>query len=50
LNIAIGSISEIETQLLIAIDLGYLTEDASVFTLLEQVSKLVNGLWKSARL
>jgi four helix bundle protein len=50
LNIAIGSISEIETQLLIAVDLGYLVEDASVFTLLEQVSKLVNGFWKSVRL
>ena len=50
LNIAIGSISEIETQLLIAVDLGYLAESASVFTLLEQVSKLVNGLWKNVRL
>ena len=50
LNIAIGSISEIETQLLIAVDLGYLSEDATVFALLEQVSKLVNGLWKSVRL
>jgi len=49
LNIAIGSISEIETQLLIAVNLGYLTDSASVFTLLEQVSKLVNGLWKSVR-
>ncbi len=49
LNIAIGSISEIETQLLMAVDLGYLAEDASVFALLEQVSKLVNGLWKSVR-
>lgn len=49
LNIAIGSISEMETQLLIAVNLGYLAKDASVFTLLEQVSKLVNGLWKSVR-
>jgi four helix bundle protein len=50
LNIATGSLSEMETQLLIAVNLGYLPEDASVFTLLEQVSRLVNGLWKSVRL
>ena|SRR5258706_5412195 len=50
LNMAIGSVSEIETQLLIAVDLGYLAKDSSVFTLLEHVSKLVNGLWKSVRL
>ena len=49
LNIAIGSISEIETQLLIAVDLGYLAGNAPVFSLLEQVSKLSNGLWKSVR-
>ena len=50
LNIASGSVSEIETQLLIAVDLGYLAKNSSVFTLLEHVSKLVNGLWKSVRL
>ena len=50
LNIARGSVSEIETQLLIAVDLGYLPKNSSVFTLLEHVSKLVNGLWKSVRL
>jgi four helix bundle protein len=49
LNVAIGSISEIETQLLIAADLGYLAKDDSVFSVLEQVSKLVSGLWKSVR-
>jgi four helix bundle protein len=49
LNIAIGSISEIETQLLIAVDLVYLAGNAPVFSLLEQVSKLSNGLWKSVR-
>ena len=36
LNIAMGSISELETQLLIAVDLGYLPKDAPVFALLEQ--------------
>jgi four helix bundle protein len=36
LNIAIGSISEIETQLLIAVDLGYLAENASVLHFLSK--------------
>ena len=44
LNIAMGSISELETQLLIAVDLGYLPNDAPAFALLERVSKLVHGL------
>ena len=46
LNIAMGSISELETQLLIAIDLGYLPKDAPVFGLLEQSSRLITGLHK----
>ena len=44
LNIAMGSISELETQLLIAVDLGYLPSDAPAFALVERVSKLVHGL------
>ncbi len=46
LNIAMGSISELETQLLIALDLGYLPENAPAFALVERVSKLVHGLQK----
>ncbi|MBI2295928.1 MAG: four helix bundle protein [Betaproteobacteria bacterium] len=46
LNIAMGSISELETQLLIAADLGYVQRDATAFALLERVSKLVHGLQK----
>jgi len=44
LNIAMGSISELETQLLIAVDLGYLPNNTSAFALIERVSKLVHGL------
>ena len=49
LNIAMGSISELETQLLIAVDLGYLPESAPPFALLEQVSKLVHGLQRQLK-
>lgn len=44
LNVAMGSTSELETQLLIAVDLGYLPDNAPAFALLERVSKLVHGL------
>src|SRR5579872_633619 len=44
LNISMGSISELETQLLIAVDLGYLGADDPVFEQLEQVSRLLTGL------
>lgn len=47
LNIAKGSISELETQLLISEDLGYL-KSREVFGLLERVAKLVTGLHRKA--
>ena len=46
LSIAKGSLSELETQLLIGKDLGYLKSDETVFDLLEQVSRLISGLHK----
>jgi len=49
LNIARGSLSELETQLFIASDLGYMKENAPVFELLDRVSRLVTGLHKSVR-
>ena len=49
LNISTGSISELETQLLIAVNLGYLSNTAPAFDDLEQVSKLVHGLQKRVR-
>ena len=50
LSISMGSISELETQLLIAVDLGYLDKASPVFEILEQVSKLVSGLHNSVRI
>ena len=44
LNIAKGSLSELETQLLISVDLGYLNPKEEAFDLVEKVTKLVSGL------
>jgi four helix bundle protein len=49
LNVARGSLSELETQLLIASDLGYININDPVFNVLDQVSRLVTGLHKSVR-
>ena len=44
LNVARGSLSELETQLLIAANLGYLERKNGIFELLETVSRLITGL------
>jgi len=49
LNVARGSLSELETQLLIAADLGYLKSDASIFAAIDRVSRLITGLHKTVR-
>ena len=49
MNVARGSLSELETQLLIATDLGYIKEDDHVFHLLDRVSRLITGLHKTVR-
>jgi four helix bundle protein len=49
LNLARGSLSELETQLFIAADLGYIKSDHPVFTMVDRVSKLVTGLHKAIR-
>ena len=46
LSIARGSLSELETQLLIAANLGYMDTKHQAFELLEQVSRLITGLHK----
>ena len=48
LVIARGSLAELVTQILVAIDLGYLTSEAAqdVLTLTEDVGKMLNGLIK----
>jgi len=48
LNIAKGSISELETQSLIAVELGYLDARHEIFQLLERVARLVTGFHRKA--
>jgi len=50
LSIARGSASELDTQLLIAADLGYMEENDPAFTLLNRVSRLLTGLHKTIRI
>lgn len=45
-NIARGSLSELETQLLISKDLGYIDPKHEISSLLDRVSRLITGLYK----
>jgi four helix bundle protein len=47
LNIARGSVSELETQLIIASDLAYIELNNPVFELVDRVSRLITGLHKA---
>ncbi len=47
--IAVGSLYEVESQLLIAKDLGYITKTSNVTELIISVDKLLKGLIRSAR-
>lgn len=49
LNIARGSLSELETQLVIAADLGYIKSNDPIFALVDRISRLLTGLHKSLR-
>ena len=49
LNIARGSLSELETQSLIAVDIGYFKKENEIFTLLDKVSRLITGLHKRVK-
>lgn len=44
-SIARGSLSELHTQCLIAVDLGYFPQDHAALASLERVSKLLTGLY-----
>jgi four helix bundle protein len=44
LSVARGSLSELETQLLISVDLNYVDSEHEVFDRLDHVSRLVTGL------
>lgn len=46
LSIAKGSLSELDTQLLIAVELGYIDRSHNVFNLVERISRLITGLHK----
>ena len=49
LGIACGSLAELETQIELAIRLGYLQADAEALSQASLVGRLVNGLRKSIR-
>ena len=49
LSISRGSLSELETQLLIAVGLGYMERNHPVFSSVDRVSRLVTGLHKSVK-
>ena len=49
LGVAKGSLSELETQLLISVEMGYLGREDAIFEKLEAVSRLIAGLQKSLK-
>jgi four helix bundle protein len=49
LNVARGSLSELETQLLIAADLGYIKDSDPIFNVMDRASRLITGLHKRVR-
>jgi len=50
LRIARGSLSELETQLVISAELGFLPPNHPVFAALDHVARLINGLRKKLAL
>jgi four helix bundle protein len=49
-SIAKGSLSELETQMLIAAELGYLPPEHQIFPSLDRVGRLLSGLHKHVAL
>jgi four helix bundle protein len=52
LNIARGSLNEIETQLIIARELGFITDDnliTEIMSLIEEESKMINAFAKNLK-
>jgi len=47
LSVARGSLAEIETQILIANDLGYLTEEESILASVSELLRSISALMKS---
>jgi len=48
-SLARGSLSELETQLLIATDLGYIKESDPIFSMVDSASRLLTGLHQALR-
>lgn len=49
LNVARGSLSELDTQLIIAVELGYIDRAHDIFSRVDKVSRLLTGLHKSVK-
>jgi four helix bundle protein len=49
LSIARGSAAELETQLILAAQLGYATGDSEVLSALQSVRQMINGLMRSLK-
>jgi four helix bundle protein len=49
LSISRGSLSELETQLIIAVDLGYLSSSNEIMQRIDSLFGLLSGLMKSLR-
>jgi len=47
IGIAKGSLSELETQMLISSELGYLAHDHEAFAQVERVAQLLSGLYRN---
>jgi four helix bundle protein len=50
ISIAKGSLSELETQMLIAAELEYLSLEHEIFTQLERVGQLLSGLHRNIKI
>ena len=46
-SIARGSCSELETQIILAYDLGFITENHTLLEEIEEIGKMLSGLMKS---
>jgi four helix bundle protein len=47
LSMTRGSLAELETQILIALDLKYASDADEIFKMIDEVSRMVNGLQKA---
>ena len=50
ISISKGSLSELETQMIIASELGYLPPEHEIFAHLERVGKLLSGFYRSVKI